>query len=414
MVGRKGDYLYRKPDSQVWRIKLQYPADMGRKVERRSLGTLDRAEAEIIAVPIIARYRLDLWEHQNRREKRLFVESVDTIYPIGESTLPDGTEVVATRLSAYLMKPGEPAEKVDNYRLNLTPRFDHDEANRREAARPKVRGADSDLPVLEAYLALKKRNAYYAKEARATWALFGRLVNGKAMKDCTREDGRKLVAHLQERGDKAATIVKKLNYLGAPVNYAIGEGLLTSNPFAKIAPQIHDASRRVPYDDEEMAKVALALPGFDPESRLLWLLLASTGMRLGEAFHITSEKTEKGIRYVEVGTKNEQSKRRLPLPEVVLPLLPEKIVGPIFTSNAKNLGRVLRRLVEKAGASGEGKMLHSLRHRAKDRMRAEGCPLDVQYELFGHEEKTVAAGYGHGSPMTVLKPWIDKIIREGA
>ncbi|MHC2018700.1 tyrosine-type recombinase/integrase [Methylobacterium sp. CM6247] len=387
---------------------------MGRKVERRSLRTLDRAEAEILAVPIIAQYRLDLWEHQNRRKKRFFVESVDTIYPIGESTLPDGTEVVATRLSAYLMRLGEPAEKVDNYRLNLTPRFDHDEANRREAAPPKAQGGDADLPILEAYLALKKRNAYYAKEARDTWALFGRLVDGKAMKDCTREDGRKLVAHLQERGDKSATIVKKLNYLGAAVNYAIGEGLLTSNPFAKIAPQIHDASRRVPYDDEEMAKVALALPGFDPQSRLLWLLLASTGMRLGEAFHINSEKIEKGIRYVEIGSKNAQSRRRLPLPDAVLPLLPEKITGQLFKSNSKNLGRVLQRLVRKAGADGEGKVLHSLRHRAKDRMRAEGCPVEVQYELFGHEEKTVAAGYGHGSPMTVLKPWIDKIIREGA
>nr|WP_281435349.1 tyrosine-type recombinase/integrase [Methylobacterium sp. SD274] len=163
-----------------------------------------------------------------------------------------------------------------------------------------------------------------------------------------------------------------------------------------------------------MERVALALPSFDPESRLLWVLLASTGMRLGEAFHITSERVEKGIRYVEIGSKNEQSKRRLPLPEVVLPLLPERIIGPIFASNAKNLGRVLQRLVRKAGADGKGKVLHSLRHRAKDRMRAEQCPIAVQYELFGHEEKTVAAGYGHGSPMSVLKPWIDKIIGEGS
>jgi integrase len=52
---------------------------------------------------------------------------------------------------------------------------------------------------------------------------------------------------------------------------------------------------------------------------------------------------------------------------------------------------------------------HSLRHRAKDRLRAEGCPLDIQYELLGHETKTVASGYGHGSPVPLLRKWIDKV-----
>jgi hypothetical protein len=45
---------------------------------------------------------------------------------------------------------------------------------------------------------------------------------------------------------------------------------------------------------------------------------------------------------------------------------------------------------------------------AKDRLLAAGCPLDVQYELLGHETKTVTSGYGRGSPMPVLRT-CDKI-----
>jgi hypothetical protein len=55
------------------------------------------------------------------------------------------------------------------------------------------------------------------------------------------------------------------------------------------------------------------------------------------------------------------------------------------------------------------KVVHSLRHRAQDRLRAAGCPQDVRWELLGHERKTVAEDYGKGSPVPLLKRWIDKI-----
>ena len=61
------------------------------------------------------------------------------------------------------------------------------------------------------------------------------------------------------------------------------------------------------------------------------------------------------------------------------------------------------------GGVNDGVQQHSLRHRAKDRLRAEGCPLDIQYELLGHETKTVASGYGHGSPVPLLRKWLDKV-----
>jgi hypothetical protein len=41
--------------------------------------------------------------------------------------------------------------------------------------------------------------------------------------------------------------------------------------------------------------------------------------------------------------------------------------------------------------------------------RAAGCPEDIRWAILGHEEQTVAAGYGEGFPVPLLKQWIDKI-----
>jgi hypothetical protein len=46
-------------------------------------------------------------------------------------------------------------------------------------------------------------------EVRATWALFRRLTDGKALKDCNRDDGRKLAAYFGDQGLKRAKIPEK-------------------------------------------------------------------------------------------------------------------------------------------------------------------------------------------------------------
>jgi hypothetical protein len=69
----------------------------------------------------------------------------------------------------------------------------------------------------------------------------------------------------------------------------------------------------------------------------------------------------------------------------------------------------LNRFLNDCGIVDPRKVLHSLRHRAQDRLRAAGCPEDTRWAILGHEEKTVAAGYGEGFPVPLLKQWIDKI-----
>jgi integrase len=132
-------------------------------------------------------------------------------------------------------------------------------------------------------------------------------------------------------------------------------------------------------------------------------------MRLSEAFEVDSELKERGVRYVVVGHKTEQSKRRVPFPADLLPYLPATIKGPLFQGNARTASKRLNRFLNDGGIVDPRKVIHSLRHRAQDRLRAAGCPPDIRQELLGHEKKTVAAGYGIGHPIPLLKRWIDKI-----
>ena len=54
----KRDYLFLRPDSQNWHVRLQSP---GGRIEK-SLGTPDRAQAEILSLPYIQQHKMRLLE----------------------------------------------------------------------------------------------------------------------------------------------------------------------------------------------------------------------------------------------------------------------------------------------------------------------------------------------------------------
>jgi integrase len=239
------------------------------------------------------------------------------------------------------------------------------------------------------------------------------LTNSKPLKDADRDDGRKLVAHFEGEGLRSATIAKKVGWLTAACNLAIKEGRLKFNPFASIVPKRDDKQRRLPLTDTDMKEVKRNLARLSESDQLLVRLLGSTGMRLSEAFEIEGEEKKKGCRYVIVGKKTEQSLRRVPLPTALLPFLPKTITGPLFPRTTRDppdaASKRLNRFLDDCGIADPRKVVHSLRHRAQDRLRASGCPEDVRWAILGHEEETVAAGYGEGFPVTLLRKWIDKI-----
>jgi integrase len=382
----------------------------------------DRREAEILAGPLITAHKAALLAARPR---------VETTWrhkfePGREHTTPDGGRILATDKELFHIghngsiirteaNGGLAFQLVARQRLSLrgiAEAYLEADFGDGPAERPKAPTKNGDDALLETYLKHANVTGYYEREARSVWALYRSLVN-KPLKDATRDDGRKLVAHFESRGLKSATIAKKIGWLNAACNLAIKEGRLKFNPFASVVPKRNDKQRRLPLTDADMKEVKRNFARLGESDQLLVRLLASTGMRLSEAFEIDSEEKERGVRYVIVGHKTEQSKRRVPLPADVLPHLPKKITGPLFARDRADpsdaASKRLNRFLDDCGITDGRKVIHSLRHRAQDRLRAAGCPEDVRWVLLGHEKETVAAGYGVGFPVSMLKKWIDKI-----
>ena len=420
VMARKAKYLFQRPGSSNWWVKLQSP---GQRVEK-SLRTSDRKEAEILALPMIAHHKAALLAAKPRLEAAWRYEyepSADLqTSPDGERVLASMTELKFYSSDGKLLRTspnGGPSLRIGNlqHRLGIPYVDDHlieFTAEARARARPKT----DDDAIIDTYITHRRISGYNEREARAVWSLFKTLTDVKPLKDCSRDDGRKLVAHFAERKLKTKTIEKKIAWLNAAVNLAISEGRHKSiNPFSSIIPEDKDRSRRrLPLSDADIKAIKRNLTQLDAPDQLLIRLLASTGMRISEAFEIDGEDKERGVRYVMVGKKTAQSLRRIPLPATFLPYLPKPINGPLF-DRSKNVdpsdaaSKRLNRFLDDCGILDKRKVVHSFRHRAADRLRAAECPEDIRWSILGHEEETVADSYGTGFSVPQLKKWVDKI-----
>ena len=408
---RRTDYLFQRPGSRNWHVKLQSPTG---RVER-SLGTPDRVQAEILALPMIAEHKVKLLEARSRLET-IWKHDYE---PDREHIGPDGDRVIAAdRELIHLDSEGRITRRSPNGGLayQLVGRQKLTVRSLAEAyteaftgVRPRRQERTADDAIIETYLEHANITGHSERETRAVWAMYKQLTDGKPLKDATRDDGRKVVQHFESQGLRSATIQKKITWLNAAVNLAIKESKLTFNPFSSVVPKRDDKQKRLPLSETDIKNAKREFGQLGENDQLLFRLLAATGMRLSEAFEIDGEMKERGCRYVIIGKKTPQSHRRVPLPAAVLPYLPKVIKGPLFEGGTPPASKRLNKFIRRIGIVDKGKVVHSLRHRAQDRLRAAGCPVDYRWALLGHEVETVAEGYGLGFPVPLLKKWIDRI-----
>lgn len=418
----KNDYIFEHPQSRCLFLRLR--DENGRRFVR-SLGTSDRLQAEIIASPLIAEHKARILAARPRLES-VWVHKLE---PGRIHADPDGGTIAATdRELIHYGHNGSEIRKEPNgghglqlissgplTLRGLAEAFINSDAEALggRSVRPARPTRSTDDAILETYLKHAKVTGYFADEARAVWAVYQAKTDGLPLKDAKRDDGRKVAAHFEAQGLKSATIQKKIMWLSAACNLAIKDDKLKFNPFTGVVGKSDDSATRLPLNDADIKGCKRHLGKLGESDQLLVRLLASTGMRLSEAFEIDGEEPkEKGHRFIIVGKKTKQSERRVPLPAAMLPHLPATIKGKLFDGTpaaaSKRLMKFLRRR-DGVGITDPLKVVHSLRHRAQDRLRAAGCPEDMRWAILGHEEETVAAGYGEGFPVTMLRKWIDKI-----
>ena len=65
-ASRRRDYIFQRPGSSNWYVKLRSPGEKRKEV---SLGTPDRAQAEIIALPMVAEHKKALLAARPRLQR---------------------------------------------------------------------------------------------------------------------------------------------------------------------------------------------------------------------------------------------------------------------------------------------------------------------------------------------------------
>jgi len=216
-----------------------------------------------------------------------------------------------------------------------------------------------------------------------------------------------------------------LGVVRTAINHVIVEhSLAIPNVFTKLKIKGAGATRhdRLPLTDTQ---AVLAEPAFS-NSVVAWALfttLRDTGARVSEVAGLRVADCDIEQRCIHIsptpwrGLKSTSSERSVPLSATALKALKEVTTGmasedPIFPSYARDRGgdaasamlmKRLRRVITDSKLT-----MHSLRHRMKDKLRNTNCPEALSMAILGHSHNTVAANYGSGYALEVMRDALEK------
>ena len=273
----------------------------------------------------------------------------------------------------------------------------------------------------EEYLALRQIDQTPPRVAMST---FISIAGDRHVREYTREDAKLFVDHLEIKGNKTATIRRRINSLSAILNYAYSElDLDKRNPFTRlfIRNEGHDVSKRGTFSKEQLKQ------GYDKALtskstiKLLMPILGETGCRLAEIVGLRLEDIDLENDLIHVRPnharrlKNKNSTRILPLVGYARTamvqamsqaddqwLFPQYIkAGHCYATHASNaLNNWLKR-------DFDGLTAHSLRHTMRDRLRAVECPMDMIDQIGGWRSVGgIGASYGEGYRVEQKRIWL--------
>ncbi|SMX24886.1 tyrosine-type recombinase/integrase [Boseongicola aestuarii] len=222
------------------------------------------------------------------------------------------------------------------------------------------------------------------------------------------------------------SVQRNLGVVKAAINHALLEHDLDfRNVFQaiKIKGAGSSSTDRLPITDEQLTLMGPAFASNDTAKALL-LLLTDTGARLAEITGLEAKDVDLDNAILHIrpndrrGLKTKTSSRSIPLSQRAAECLREHQVGlsdtdPIFPAYAKPRGNdsasamLMKRL--RTVIADKKITMHSLRHRMKDKLRNSGCPEHLSMAILGHSANTVAANYGSGYAIDVMREALERV-----
>ena len=250
---------------------------------------------------------------------------------------------------------------------------------------------------------------------------FMSLAGDRDVSEYTREDAKLFVRYLEMKGNKTATIRRRINSVSAILNYAYAElDLDKRNPFARliIKEEGEDSHKRGTFTNEQLKKGYEKALASGSQVKLLMPLLGETGCRLAEIVGLKLEDIDLEHELIHIRSnsarrlKTRNSQRTLPLigyaklaMEKALKHSDDQYLFPRYIRDGKcyatHASNSLNKWLKKDFAS---LTAHCLRHTFRDRLRAVECPIDLIDQIGGWKSvSSVGNGYGHGYNLSQLE-----------
>ena len=246
-----------------------------------------------------------------------------------------------------------------------------------------------------------------------------------SLSDISRQDANDLRDHLLSRVS-ANSAVRMLGVVRTAINHAIVEHSLNiPNVFTNLRIKGAGASKldRLPLSDTQVVHLETAYSN-DITAWALFVCLRDTGCRVSEiaGLRIKDCDTDKECLIISPTPwrtlKTNNSQRSVPLSQEAIKALEEVSQGkdpeaPLFPQYAKERGgdncsaMLMKRL--RTIITDKKLTMHSLRHRMKDKLRNTGCPEAISTAILGHGSNTVAANYGSGYALDVMREHMEKV-----
>ena len=317
-------------------------------------------------------------------------------------------EVLAKRLSNVL--EGAWSATTDTPPVNISTII--------ESFQPR-RVALSEIAV--EYLALKQIDQ---TPPRVALSAFLSLAGDRDVSDYTRQDAKLFVHHLEMKGNKTATVRRRINSLSAIMNYAYSElDLDKRNPFTRlfIRNEGNDVFKRGIFTNDQLKCGYDKALASGSSVKLLMPLLGETGCRLAEIVGLRLEDIDLENELIHIRPnsarrlKNKTSERVLPLVGYAKLAMEKALIkaddqwlfsqyitaGHCYATHASNaVNKWLKRDFGELTA-------HSLRHTFRDRLRAVECPMDMIDQIGGWRSVGgVGTNYGHGYSKVQVGQWL--------
>ena len=246
-----------------------------------------------------------------------------------------------------------------------------------------------------------------------------------SLSDISRQDANDLRDHLLTRVS-ANSAVRMLGVVRTAINHAIVEHSLNiPNVFTNLRIKGAGASKldRLPLSDTQIVNLEAAYSN-DTTAWALFVCLRDTGCRVSEiaGLRVKDCDTDKECLIISPTPwrtlKTNNSQRSVPLSPEAIKALEEVSQGkdpeaPLFPQYAKERGgdncsaMLMKRL--RTIITDQKLTMHSLRHRMKDKLRNTGCPEAISMAILGHGSNTVAANYGSGYALGVMRAHMEKV-----